>query len=454
MSPTTLARALKKWWWAVVALTVLGAAGGAALSLVMTPQYQATNQILVAYDATADAGPAELVQANNFALQKVYSYVEVVKSPRVLDQVISDLNLDTTVEDLATEIDVTVPTNSVVMSISATALTPEDAVVLSNAIVKAFTDVVLDIETPSTGGVAPVRIESLATATPPDAPVSPNLLINIALGAFIGFALGIVWIAIAATRQRRVYTGADVAAGDLAVRTLGAIPAVGGPAALTTLVDRPLSAVAESYRTIATTVGRTPGVKAGVIAVAAVTPRDSSSALAANLALAMAEYGARVLVIDANLRSGRLTQQLELEGPGLVGCLTGTIAPTEAITSFHGIDILPAGSTTESPAELIASGSFESLIVGLRRAYDVIVIDAPPVLPLSDSLVAASAAETTILAVSAGSVTMPQLRTATETLATIHASVAGVVIVDAARTGADADVTTAAFRDLKPSGKA
>ena len=150
MSPTTLVRALKKWWWAVVVLTLVGAAAGAGVSLLMAPQYQATNRILVAFDASAGAGPAELVQANNFALQKVYSYVEVVQSPRVLDEVIDELNLDITAEDLARQIEVTVPTNSVIMRISATAPNPQDAVTLSNAVVDAFTDVVLEIETPST----------------------------------------------------------------------------------------------------------------------------------------------------------------------------------------------------------------------------------------------------------------------------------------------------------------
>ncbi|QIG38540.1 AAA family ATPase [Microbacterium sp. 4R-513] len=451
MSPTTLVRALKKWWWAVVVLTLVGAAGGAGVSLLMTPEYQATNRILVAFDASAGAGPAELVQANNFALQKVYSYVEVVESPRVLDEVIDELGLDTTADELARQIDVTVPTNSVIMRISATAPSPQDAVTLSNAVVDAFSDVVVQIETPSTGGTAPVRIESLAAASLPEEPSSPNLLVNIALGAFAGFAIGIIWIAIAATRERRVFTGADVASGDVAVRTLGTVPATSGPADLAVLADKPLSRAAESYRTIAATLGRTPGAKVGVTAVAAVTPRDASSALASNLALAMSEYGARILLIDANLRSGAISTSLGLTGPGLVDCLTGAATPVDAIQTVNGIDVLPSGTTTESPAELIASGSFDGIISGLRRSYDIIVVDAPPVLPLSDSLFAASAADTTVLAVSAGSVTVTQLRTVSDTLSAIHAQVAGVVILDAPLTGVDADVATATFRDLKPS---
>lgn len=454
MSPTTLVRALKKWWWVLVALTVGGAAVGGVTTLLMTPQYSATSQIFVAFDAPAGAGSAELVQANNFAIQKVYSYVEVATSPRVLDTVIEELGLDETADDLATQISVTVPPNSAVMRITALAPNPDDAAVLASTLVDAFSETVLELETPTGGGTPPLRIESLAEAVPSDTPASPSLLINIAIGAFAGFAIGVIWIAIAAVSDRKVYNGADITADGTDLRVLGSVPLSSGSDSLTIVTERPLSEVSEAYRTIAATLGHTAGVGLGVVAVAAATPRDTSSALTSNLALSFQEFGANVAVIDANLRSGEITSSLGLSGPGLAECLAGTATATEVVQSVNGIDILPSGTTTDSPAELISGVRFEQVVKALSSVYDLVLIDSAPVLPLSDTLFSASHANSTVLAVSSGTVTAAQLKAARSSLESVSANVVGVVVLDTARSGADADVATATYRDLRSSTRA
>ncbi len=454
MSPTTLVRALKKWWWVLVALTVGGAAVGGVTTLLMTPQYSASSQIFVAFDAPAGAGSAELVQANNFAIQKVYSYVEVATSPRVPDTVIDELGLDETADDLATQISVTVPPNSAVRRISALAPNPDDAAVLASTLVDAFSETVLELETPTGGGTPPLRIESLAEAVPSDTPASPSLLINIAIGAFAGFAIGVIWIAIAAVSDRKVYNGADITADGTDLRVLGSVPLSSGSDSLTIVTERPLSEVSEAYRTIAATLGHTAGVGLGVVAVAAATPRDTSSALTSNLALSFQEFGANVAVIDANLRSGEITSSLGLSGPGLAECLAGTATATEVVQSVNGIDILPSGTTTDSPAELISGVRFEQVVKALSSVYDLVLIDSAPVLPLSDTLFSASHANSTVLAVSSGTVTAAQLKAARSSLESVSANVVGVVVLDTARSGADADVATATYRDLRSSTRA
>ena len=451
MSPTTLVRALKKWWWVLVALTVGGAALGGAASLLMTPEYSATSQIFVSFDAPAGSGSAELVQANNFAIQKVYSYVEVANSPRVLDAVIDELKLDEDAESLALKVSVTVPTNSAVMHITALAPSPEDAAVLSTTVVDAFTATVLELETPSSGGTPPLRIESLAVAVPAETPTTPNVIVNIAIGTLAGFAIGLIWIAIAAMSDRRIYNAADVTADLENLRMLGTVPLSNGAESLLTVIEKPLSEVSESYRTVAATLGHTPGAKLRVVAVAAATPRDSSSALTSNLALTFREFGVNVAVIDANLRSGTISTVLGLTGPGLAECLTGAVNAAEIIQSVNGVAILPAGATTDSPAELIAGTRFDEVVKVLSGLYDMVLIDSAPVLPLSDTLFAAASATATVLAVSSGGVTAAQLRAAQASLAGVDANVVGVVLLDAPRSGADADISTAMYRDLRPT---
>ena len=268
---------------------------------------------------------------------------------------------------------------------------------------------------------------------------------------FVGFALGILWIAIAALRDRKIYSGSDLASEGGSLRALGAIPVGAKSDSPTIVIDDPLSAIAESYRTVAATLAHSTDADLRIVAVAAATPRDRSSALTSNLALTFKEFGARVAIIDANLRSGSISSSLGLDGPGLAECLAGSAKAGKLITEVNGIGVLPAGTTSDSPAELIAGAGFAEVVQEVAALYDMVFIDSAPVLPLSDTLFAASAARSLVLAVTAGSVTPTQLQAANAILDGGEASVLGVVVLDAARSGADADVSTATYRDLRPS---
>lgn len=445
MSSTTVIRAIGKWWWVVVALTLVGGLAGGLASLLMAPTYQSTAQLIVAYDAPAGAGSAELVQANNFAIQKVYAYQEIALSPRVLEEVIATLDLDMTVDELAQEVSVSVPLNTPVMEISATAPDPQDAATLTATVVDEFSAVVTALETPSAGGLPPVRIETLEEPEVPVDPASPNVLVNIAVGLFAGFAAGIVWIAVAAASDRRLHSAENVTR-----RVLGSIPA-STDRAVTALIDQPLSRVSEAYRTVAATLGRSPGARLGIVAVAAATPRDATSSLTVNLALAMQEFGVRTVLVDANLRSGTISSSLELSGPGLAECLRGEAKLDAVIQHVGEIAVIPAGMTTDSPAELMSGSRLGAVLQELKAAFDMVLVDTAPVLPLSDALFVASAAESTVLAISAGRVTGAELGAATDALTAVGVDVVGVVVVDASVAGVDADASTSLYRDLRPA---
>ena len=185
---------------------------------------------------------------------------------------------------------------------------------------------------------------------------------------------------------------------------------------LTALVDKPLSRVSEAYRTIAATLGHAPDAQLGIIAIASATPRDKTSALTSNIAFAMQEFGVRCVLVDANLRSGTISSSLGLSGPGLTDCLRGDVALAQALTSVHGLAVLPAGSTTDSPAELMSGTKFDKIVKSLKSDFDMVIMDAAPALPLSDTLFAASVADSTVLAISAGRVTSAELTAAADAL--------------------------------------
>ncbi|MFJ4038400.1 Wzz/FepE/Etk N-terminal domain-containing protein [Microbacterium sp. NPDC090007] len=446
MSATALLRAIKKWWWTLLAFSALGVAAGFAVGLILPPVYSSTAQLVVAFNAPAQAGSSDLVQANSFAVQKAYAYTEIGRSPRVLNEVIASQGLDTTVEQLARELTVEAPLNTPILQLTAEAPTAQGAATLATAFVDAFTQTVQSIETPAGAAASPVRLETLQDPEVPDEASSPNVLTNLALGFAVGFAIALVWIALAAIGDRRVHGAASVGAG--VPRVLGSIPGRAG--SLTEVVDAPQSRVAEAYRTVAAVLGHMPHTRLDVVAVVPATPRDRGSALSTNLALAMREFGVGVVLVDANLRSGAISSSLSLEGPGLAGVLSGEATVVEAVREAAGIAVLPVGRTLRNPAELMSGPGFAAVVKTLSETYDMVILDAAPALPLSDTIFAASAAGSTLLAVTAGRATAPQLAAATEGLRAVGIDPVGVVVVDAKTAGVDADAATSSFRDLRP----
>ncbi|PVE62478.1 polysaccharide biosynthesis tyrosine autokinase [Microbacterium testaceum] len=447
MSATALLRAIKKWWWTLLAFSALGVAAGFAVGLILPPVYSSTAQLVVAFNAPAQAGSSDLVQANSFAVQKAYAYTEIGRSPRVLNEVIAAQGLDTTVEQLARELTVEAPLNTPILQLTAEAPTAQGAATLATAFVDAFTQTVQAIETPAGAASSPVRLETLQDPEVPDEASSPNVLTNLALGFAVGFAIALVWIALAAIGDRRVHGSASV--GEGVPRVLGSIPGRGG--SLTEIVDTPQSRESEAYRTVAAVLGHMPHTRLDVVAVVPATPRDRGSALSTNLALAMREFGVGVVLVDANLRSGTISSQLSLDGPGLAGVLTGEATVVEAVREAAGIAVLPVGRTLQNPVELMSGPGFAAVVKTLSETYDMVVLDAAPALPLSDTIFAASTAGSTILAVTAGRATAPQLSAATEGLRAVGIDPVGVVVVDAKTAGVDADAATSSFRDLRPA---
>lgn len=447
MSATALLRAIKKWWWTLLAFSALGVAAGFAVGLILPPVYSSTAQLVVAFNAPAQAGSSDLVQANSFAVQKAYAYTEIGRSPRVLNEVIASQGLDTTVEKLARELTVEAPLNTPILQLTAEAPTAQEAATLATAFVDAFTQTVQSIETPAGATSSPVRLETLQEPEVPDEASSPNVLTNLALGFAVGFAVALVWIALAAIGDRRVHGSASV--GEGVPRVLGSIPGRGS--SLTELVDAPQSRESEAYRTVAAVLGHMPHTRLDVVAVVPATPRDRASALSTNLALAMREFGVGVVLVDANLRAGTISSQLSLEGPGLAGVLSGEATVVEAVRETAGIAVLPVGRTLQNPVELMSGPAFAAVVKTLSETYDMVVLDAAPALPLSDTIFSASTAGSTILAVTAGRATAPQLSAATEGLRAVGIDPVGVIVVDAKTAGVDADAATSSFRDLRPA---
>ena len=138
-------------------------------------------------------------------------------------------------------------------------------------------------------------------------------------------------------------------------------------------------------------------------------PHDGKSTVALNLAIVLAERGKRkVLLIEADLHHPTITKRLGLEHHKLAGfadCLEGEVSdPLSAIRRVEpiGIHLLPAGSTKSHPTELLQSDAVSGIIRSFREQFDWVLVDSPPVKPLSDALLLRQRTDATLLVVRAG----------------------------------------------------
>jgi capsular exopolysaccharide synthesis family protein len=289
-----------------------------------------------------------------------------------------------------------------------------------------LSDINLGVELSAGGGA-----EVLSTAWVPDTPVSPNIALNVAIGLIVGLFLG------AALAFVRDYFDDSVKTKEMAERvtgvsSLGLIPKIDGRSDLVT-VTHPNAPAAEAFRLLRTSVKfLAVDRQVRVVQVTSPSPGEGKTMVAVNLAAALAQAGDRVALVGADLRRPRMEEVLDVPlTPGLTAVLIGDVTLPQAIQSVASVpnlSVLPAGYPPPNPSELLSGERARRLIDVLGQTYDVVVIDCPPVLPVTDALVLARTADTTLLVSSANKTSKRSLTRAVELLRQVDAPLVGTVL--------------------------
>jgi capsular exopolysaccharide synthesis family protein len=425
----------------IVSATLIGAAIGALMALNTAPRYQSSAQlIVVAQSPTGDS--AELNLGRTYAQQAVTSYVALVSSALVLQPVIDDLGLDLEPSQLAGRVQATAELNSLAITVTVTDGNPSQAARLANAIAESFSSVVVQqLEKHPDDSSSPIRIDTLQAAQVPTAPSAPNVRLSIIIGTLVGLAAGIGIAALRTVLDTRIRSTKDIERATTAP-LLGAI-ALNPDAAKQPLIvaSNGKDPRAEGFRSLRTNVQFLAlGGESSVFVVTSAGPGEGKSTTAANLAIAFAETGARVAIVDGDLRLPRVADYFGIEGGvGLSDVLAGRIAASDAMQRWGrgALFVLPAGTVPPNPAELLGSAAMSSLMGELKRAFDIVIIDAPPVLLVTDAAVLATRANGELLVAAAGRTTVPRLTAAVESLEKVDAKVLGAIVTMLPTTGVD-----------------
>ena len=430
---------LRKNWLIILALTLVGIGAAAAYSLTRTPLYEAESSVFVSTQAGSGT-IQDLNQGSNFSLDRVPSYVLVATTPVVLNPVIDDLGLDTTASQLAKQISVSSPLNSAIINVSVQDADPQLAADIANATAASLSDAVEEIETTAGLTASPVRLSVIRPALPTTVPVSPNVPLNLALGGLIGLALGVAIAILRTVLDTKVRNPRDVAA--LTDRPMiGVIPFDPKAAERPIILEAdPMNQRAEAFRALRTNLQFVELDGGQTFVITSSIPSEGKSTTAVNLAIALADAGKRVALLDTDLRKPKVAEYLGIEGAvGLTDVLIGRAKVTDVMLPWgrRPLYVLPAGKVPPNPSELLGSSQMKALLDDFANTFDVVICDAPPLLPVTDAAVLSRLTAGAILITAAGRTTTHQLDGALETLETVGAKVAGIVMTMAPTKGPD-----------------
>jgi succinoglycan biosynthesis transport protein ExoP len=423
-------RILRKSWLLITATVLLGILSGGALAAASTPAYTAATRLYVSVRVQEGAASTDLNQGTSFARQAISTYVDVVNSPIVLDRAGRELEPRMTAAELAPLVSASSPANTVLLEVSVTDTSAKRAAEIANAVGESFARVVSeDLEKPSVGPSL-IAVKTIAPAIVPSAPSAPRVPLMLAIGLAVGLVTGIGIAVLRTNLDTRVRTAEQIEA-------VARRPYLGGIFVDPDAQKRPLivhadprSPRSEAFRRLRTSLQFVGLGDAGrSFVVTSSGPGEGKSYVAANLAIALAETGASVVLVDADLRRPRVADYLGIEGnAGLTDLLIGRAEIADVLQPWgeQALSVLPSGRIPPNPSEMLGSAAMRATVEHLERNFDYVVIDAPPVLLVADAAVLSAVAGILFVA-AAGKVRKADVVAALRALDAVKAVTFGVV---------------------------
>ena len=433
-------RAIRKHWLIVVAATAVGLAVAGLVVLTTTPKYASTVTFFVNTPSDTIAGSA---QGDTFGQKRVNSYVQLITTSSLVELVAAELDNGMTPDEIDGTIAAKGDLNTVLLTATITDTSAERSLAIATAVSTEFVDLVSAIETGQSATPSAVRLEVVDGPSLNPTPVEPAVTRNLGLGLLAGLLVGLGLAVLRDVLDTSLRTVEDL-------QKIAGVPVMGSiffdrDAGKNPVVhdDHRQTIRSEAFRQLRTNlqfVNAAAPVR--TLVVTSSVSGEGKSTTASNIAISFADAGQRVLLIEGDLRRPKVADYLGIEGSvGLTNVLIGQVAVSEVLQSWGGtsLTVLASGSIPPNPSEMLGSPGMIELLESLKKSFDLIVIDTPPLLPVTDAAIMATYADGAIVVARHGSTKRAQLAASIKSLRAVDARILGCVLNMVPTKGVEAD---------------
>jgi capsular exopolysaccharide synthesis family protein len=422
----------------VLALSFLGASLGLLVSLGTPKLYKAESQIFIS-TPTPSIDIGALQQGSSFAQQRVISYSRVISGPATLVPVIEKLGLQMSSSELSDKIAASAPLGTVLINITVTDVSGIRAAAIANAVAVQFGETIQTLELPQFGDSAGVKSTMVRSAEVPGGPSTPNTRLNVLTGLFFGFIIACM-IGIVRQIFDSSVKNANHLSGRPLLSTIFFDPEAEENPLLTNIGN--YSIRAESFRHLRTAL-KFP-IDSGnceVIAVTSAFPGEGKTTTSINLAIAYAQTGLKVALVEADLRRPSFKKYFASDPDHTLGLMDvlNLIESGKTPKSYEGffqnfgneddcIEWIGSGSIPTNPAEKLDSVAMNTFLAGLKKEYDIVIVDTPPALPVTDAAVLSAKVDSVLVVARAGVTKQTHVAGVFEILDNLRAKTLGVVL--------------------------
>jgi tyrosine-protein kinase len=410
----------------IIVATIACAAAALGTSLASTPIYQGTTKLLVVAKTERDGGISSAYQGALLSQQLVESFAQILESRGTAEQALRLDPLPITPRQLREKVKAEPVPETLLINLQVEDPDPARAKRLANSVTRAFIQSV-----PRLQGGSTLRVSLVEPALQPTEPVRPKTRLNTAFGLTLGLMLGIGLAFLREFLDRSLKTAEELEAAA-GVPVVGMIPPFKAARQPIPVAQQPRTPAAEAFRKLRTNFGFL-GVDRENVCCVVTSPAsgDGKSTVAANLAIALAQTGQRVVVIDADLRKPSLHKLFDL--PQRVGTTTVLLddAHIEDALQHPGPSlpaVLTAGQLPPNPSEVLGSRRMADLLAWLRARYNVVLIDCAPLLPVTDPMVVSQFADGVLLVTRSGRTTRDEAAAVRAVCGKAGAAIFGTVL--------------------------
>ncbi|QWT24871.1 polysaccharide biosynthesis tyrosine autokinase [Subtercola sp. PAMC28395] len=429
-------------------ITIIGGLVAWGWTFTQAKVYQANSSGIVALSTSGDIGSTSV--GDSLAKSKAVTYVGLGESRAVAQLVITNLGLKTSPEALVGNVTVTNVLNTPTLKVSAKAATAEGAKSLADAWITGISQQITLIETGQTstnsdsvGQGGEIRLVPVESAVVPAAPIFPDVKLSTGVGLLIGLIAGLIYAFVRNLLDLRIRT-ADAIEKEFDLSVVGTLPRdkslSDDKRILAAIGDTPDGnknghegfALAEALRELRTNLQfMNVDDPPRIIVITSPMPNDGKSTVTANLAVTLAAAGQRVIVVDGDLRKPSVITAFGLiAGVGITDLLIGKAEIQDVLQPWGNTGnllVLGAGSIPPNPSELLGSQGMKVLLRELSKDA-LVLVDAPPLLPVTDGAILAARADGAIIVVSAGKTNVDELRKSVTNIAKANGTTLGIVL--------------------------